>query len=221
MPHIRTDEKIEESTTYWHCREIRFEAIENFARFHCRNADDVNHDEVLQSSASVLGWSFADIRAWDSFERPVPLVMIDSIGSCSSTAQEPAREKVSVARRLSDETVRFMIGEENAKVLDALDAMDSVAAQVRAHADALVVTTDDEEPECLSMDWIDTEIEMCLDSGCCEHVMDLGDAPGYSVFLTESPGSKRQRKLSVGNGARVPNEGQLLLSMESSTTSGS
>ena len=55
--------------------------------------------------------------------------MIDSIGSCASIAQEPARENVSVACRLSDKIVRLLIGEENAKVLDALDAMDSVAAQ--------------------------------------------------------------------------------------------
>ena len=82
------------------------------------------------------------------------------------------------------------------------------------------MTTDDENPECLSMDWVDTEIEICLDSGCCEHVMDLGDAPGYSMVLTESPGSKRQQQFIVGNGARVPNEGQLLLNMESSTTTG-
>ena len=133
--------------------------------------------------------------------------MIDSIGSCASIAQEPAREEISVARRLSDKTVRFMIGEESAKVLDALDAMDSVAAQVRAHADTLVMTTDDEKPKSLSMDWIDTEIEICFDSVCCEHVMDLGDASGCSAFLTESPGSKRQQKFIVGNGARVPTRG--------------
>ena len=84
--------------------------------------------------------------------------MIDSIGSCSSIAQEPAREKVLVARRLSDKTLRFMIGEENAKFLDALDAMDSLATQIRALADTLGIETDDEEPECLSIDWIDTEI---------------------------------------------------------------
>ena len=69
--------------------------------------------------------------------------MIDSIGSCSSIAHEPAREKVAVACRLSDKTVRFMIAEENAKESDGLDAMDSVAAEVRAHADTLVMTTDD------------------------------------------------------------------------------
>ena len=63
------------------------------------------------------------------------------------------------------------------------------------------MTTDDEEPERLSMDCIDAEIEICLDSGCCKHVMDLWDAPGYSAFLTESPGSKRQQKFIVGNGA--------------------
>ena len=34
------------------------------------------------------------------------------------------------------------------------------------------MTTDDEDPECLSMDWVETEIEICLDGGCC----DLRDA---------------------------------------------
>ena len=77
-----------------------------------------------------------------------------------------------------------MVRKENTKVLDALDTMGSVAAQVRAHAECHVMATDDEDPQCLSMDWIDTEIEICLDSGCCEHVKDLGDAPCYSAFLT-------------------------------------
>ena len=30
-PHVRTDADIEESLTYWHCREVRLAAIENFA----------------------------------------------------------------------------------------------------------------------------------------------------------------------------------------------
>ena len=48
VPHIRSAEEFVESTTYWHCREIRLAAIENIARFHCRNTDDVSHDEALQ-----------------------------------------------------------------------------------------------------------------------------------------------------------------------------
>ena len=70
------------------------------------------------------------------------------------------------------------------------------------------------------MDWVEAEIEICLDSGCCEHVTDLVVAPGYITFLTESPGSRRQQKFTVGNGERAPNEGQPLLIMESSTSSG-
>ena len=77
-------------------------------------------------------------------------VAIDNVGSCSSIAHAPVKDKVAVARRISDKTVRFMVGEENAKVLDALDAMESVTAQVRAHAECHVTTTDDEDPECLS-----------------------------------------------------------------------
>ena len=33
VPHVRSDADAEESLTYWHCREIRLAAIENFARF--------------------------------------------------------------------------------------------------------------------------------------------------------------------------------------------
>ena len=92
-------------------------------------SDNVTHDDVLQSSAGVIGWAFAGIQAWDPFDPPLPPVALDNVGSCASIAFEPAQDKVIVDRRISDKTVRFMIGEENAKVLDALDVMDSVAAQ--------------------------------------------------------------------------------------------
>ena len=77
------------------------------------------------------------------------------------------------------------------------------------------MTTDDEEPSAFGIDWVDTEIEVCLDSGCCDHVMDMQDAPEYQAFLMESSGSKRKQHFIVGNGARVPNEGELLLNLES------
>ena len=61
VPHIRSDADVEESMTYWHCREIRLAAIENFARFNYLNPENVTHDDVLQSSAGVIGWSFSDV----------------------------------------------------------------------------------------------------------------------------------------------------------------
>ncbi len=45
--------------------------------------------------------------------------------------------------------------------------------------------------------------------------MDLGDAPGYGAFLTQSDGSRRKQNFIVGSGQKVPNEGQLVLNLES------
>ena len=84
----------------------------------------------------------------------------------------------------------------------------------------LIMTADDEDLECFNMDWVETEIEIGLDSGCCDHVRGFLDATGCSAFLAESLGSKRQHKFIAGNGERVPNEGQLLSSMGSATTNG-
>ena len=74
------------------------------------------------------------------------------------------------------------------------------------------ITTDDEANEVLVSEWEDIEIEVTLDSGCCDHVLDAGEAPGY--MITESPGSKRNQNFIVGNGSKVPNEGQVLLNLE-------
>ena len=40
------------------------------------------------------------------------------------------------------------------------------------------------------------------------------DAPGYGSYIVESAGSKRKQNFIVGNGAKVPNEGQLVLNLE-------
>ena len=44
----------------------------------------------------------------------------------------------------------------------------------------------------------------------------MADAPRYANFLCESPGSKRDQQYIVGNGAEVPNEGQVTLNLEAS-----
>ena len=48
VPHIRSDEEVEDSLTYWHCREVRLAAIEKFVRFNRLNSDNVNHDDVVK-----------------------------------------------------------------------------------------------------------------------------------------------------------------------------
>ena len=59
---------------------------------------------------------------------------------------------------------------------------------------------------------------MTLDSGCCKHVLPADAAPGYEV--SDSPSSRRGASFTVGNGAKVANEGQMSLNLEADNGSG-
>ena len=45
--------------------------------------------------------------------------------------------------------------------------------------------------------------------------MDLDNAPGYEAYLVQSAGSKRRHQFVLGNGERVPNEGEARLQLAS------
>ena len=67
--------------------------------------------------------------------------------------------------------------------------------------------------------WSDIEIDMVLDSGCSDHVMNVElDAPGYSVRPSES--SRQGRGFIVGNGERVPNECETALNLTATDREG-
>ena len=73
--------------------------------------------------------------------------------------------------------------------------------------------------EIMIADWVDVELDITLDSGCCDHVMDTEQcAPGYEVF--ESEGSKQAAGFRVGNGERIPNEGEVHLNLSAPGTKG-
>ena len=59
--------------------------------------------------------------------------------------------------------------------------------------------------------WIDLEFEVALDSGAVIHVCAPTDCPGYA--LVESPGSRRDQELLMGDGGTSPNLGQKSLSL--------
>ena len=67
-------------------------------------------------------------------------------------------------------------------------------------------------------EWQDVDINIALDSGCCAHVLDAEDVPGYRVV--ESPGSRRGQNFIVGNGNPVPNKGEVHLNMEADIDGG-
>ena len=70
----------------------------------------------------------------------------------------------------------------------------------------------------LTVCFVEVEIMVTLDSGCCEHVLDLEGAPGYQEFLMPSPGSIRKQNFVVGNGQLIPNEGQVQLNMQTQSS---
>ena len=61
-------------------------------------------------------------------------------------------------------------------------------------------------------EWVDIEFEVALDSGATDHVCHSGDVPGY--VIEASPGSRAGQGFIVGNGARVPNDGQSLFILQ-------
>ena len=67
-----------------------------------------------------------------------------------------------------------------------------------------------------SDEWVDVEFEVALDSGATDNVCHAGDVPGY--IMEQSPGSKAGQGFIVGNGSRVPNDGQVHLSLQTGGT---
>ena len=76
------------------------------------------------------------------------------------------------------------------------------------------ILTSEEDPAVMAMeDFVETDILLTLDSSCCDHIVDMADAPGYACVLHPSAGPQRGQKLVVGNGERVSNRGQIKLRM--------
>ena len=79
---------------------------------------------------------------------------------------------------------------------------------LRSHG-VLPLTSDDGNQILQVGEFAERDVEIILDSGCCEHVMDAEHAPGYRV--QPSLGSLRGQNFFVGNGEPIANEGQVNL----------
>ena len=103
-----------------------------------------------------------------------------------------------------------------------LDQAATATAEEQQAQHALPVTLDDRRGEDVLIgghsEWQDYDIQMTLDSGCCRHVLPADAAAGYEV--ADSPLSRRGAGFVVGNGASIPNEGQVSLNLEANTGSG-
>ena len=110
------------------------------------------------------------------------------------------------------------VGAAKIALMQEMGVLDSVLGILPESA--LVMTTE-EDPSVMSLeDFVETDILLTLDSGCCDHIVDMADAPGYAAVLHPSPGSQRNQKFVVGNGDRVANQGQVKLRMKAKDDGG-
>ena len=114
------------------------------------------------------------------------------------------------------------LGEEKARLFQGIGCIEQITTKLKEYheeqkktAQVFPITTDDPndyDQALLGDTWQDLEIEVTLDSGCVDHVLDASETPGYCIVA--SPGSKRGQKFVVGNGHKIPNKGQVHLNLE-------
>ena len=111
------------------------------------------------------------------------------------------------------------LGSDRMSLLKILGVDDDIAATPSVTMDGFSACfgpiTVSESSEAMNVcDVVETKVRLTLDSGCVDHIADLADVPGYRCVLEPSAGSKRWQNFVVGNGAGVPNEGQVRLRMK-------
>ena len=115
----------------------------------------------------------------------------------------PSAEEARLIEKLSEENAGF-------------SAVDAMVEQLGAPSGSLFLCEGEKRAEIMANvseeEWIDVEFEVALDSGSTDHVCHKVDLPGYPI--EESPGSRAGQGFIVGNGARVTNDGQSLLSLQ-------
>ena len=116
--------------------------------------------------------------------------------------------------------LEYAVGKEKVALMQELGVLEQVVSMLPQDS-AMVVTTDEPDAPAMSMeDFVETDIVLTLDSGCCDHIADMADFPGYAHMLTPSLGSERGQRFVVGNGDRVKNQGQVKVRMKSKDESG-
>ena len=128
--------------------------------------------------------------------------------SSTSHAITRLRTPQSTADDSSESTAQLRVARSEAILRAESVALCRKMGVYRQVEDRILLLDSDNSGQVLQInEWIDVDLEMDLDSGASEHVMDLEDAPGY--VASESTASRRGQGFVVGSGARVPNAGQV------------
>ena len=146
----------------------------------------------------------------------------NSDGKVMTADDEPPKVEAAHDRRM--DRLASAIGTGKMKLLELLGVAQDVAGlscfdDAETRVGCFGPITAEEDPAVMTIaEFVETDIVLTLDSGCVDHLVDMGDIPGYACVLEASPGSKRGQRFVVGNGAKVRNEGQVLLQMSTTST---
>ena len=173
-------------------------AYEAFHRLPVGSASD---DQVRRSSAGVEGWTkfAATLAGVDAHQRQKVDARVVQHGVLKGMVC-PSAEEARLVEKLSGGNAGFSDGRSCSSFF--------LCEGETAKSEILVS----------SSEWVDVEFEVALDSGSTDHVCHAGDTPGYLVEA--SPGSKAGQGFIVGNGQRVPNEGQINLNLQTGEANG-
>ena len=113
-----------------------------------------------------------------------------------ATAKSPAE-----ARFLESIIKQLDVRKTGKRIKISVDGEPAIPINIFIAEDDGPILMNDGEQE-----WEDVEFEVALDSGSIVNVCHEDDAPGY--LLQESPGSRRGQNFVVGDGGKLPNQGE-------------
>ena len=182
-----------------------FSARRAFESFHHLHPGSSSEDQVARSSAGIDGWSkFADFLERESNA-------VDHGPLQGLLCDDPQLAKFAAELEGSEEVASLIAGPTR----KCPSAIDGIVSDLGGGLGQINVCEDtkfiDGEVN-VATEWQDITFEVCLDSGCTDNVCHPAGVPGYVV--EPSAGSRGKRGFTVGNGQRVTNDGQAILSLQ-------
>jgi hypothetical protein len=141
-------------------------------------------------------------------------------GDGGSTDRQRALREPTTRADPREEFIERSLGGTKVALLRELGVYDDLIHAMPQFPSCNILTSEEDLAVMAMEDFVETDLLLTLDSGCCDQILDMADARGYACVLHPSAGSQRGQKFVVGSGERVSNRGQIKLRMKSKDESG-
>jgi hypothetical protein len=184
--------------------ELERSAILGYEAFYKLPAGSATIEQVRCTSCGIDGWH--NFRKW------LTVVAKDSDDDRKLFERQMAQENLLQKMGVVDEVLGKLGRQKQVRFADNIVESACTATSRALHIFEVSEPIGHGDQELLATEWEDIEFEVALDSGSQDHVCDEVDCPGYSTLA--SPGSSRGQCFVVGNGEKLPNQGERHLNMQ-------